>query len=356
MLRAVSLLQARPFRSVSVETRHERSVVVKRFHHASPLRSPFDRRRAERELAALEAFARAGLPVPRPLELRRGSAGHELVLERIESARSLDELWRAGLPPPFGWPRLLVRLGRLLARLQTSGWEHGDLHPGNVLVDGRGEPWLIDLQRARPAPTERTRLFQELVECAAWAREALSPRQRLRFLVAWLAALPEELHPALERSRLLTVLEARARARRAELVVLGLGRWTRPSSRVRAVRWALAAGWERRLPATEGGTDWLVLRATPEEVRARWLGAARLLEHGLPAARPALYVPAAGGSRAAWAGFEIPPASLLAANDAALERLLADRGLALRSPAVARAEGGVYLLPPREPEDFAFTA
>src|SRR5262245_53690199 len=174
----MTVLHARPFRAVSLEVRDGLPVVVKRFHHPNPILARFDRARAERELGALAALERERFPVPRVLELRATEAGWELCCTAVEGARTLGESLRSASPPPGGWERLLARLGELLARLQAAGWVHGDLHPGNVLVDSCGSPWLVDLRRARRAAPDPARALDEVVECAAMAREHLPARLR----------------------------------------------------------------------------------------------------------------------------------------------------------------------------------
>ena len=352
---AVTVLHARPFRAVALEEHDGAQVVVKRFHHPNPFLASFDRARARRELAALVELERAGLPVPEPLGLRATDAGWELRLRTVEGARTLRELLEGTASMPGGWERLLARLGELLARLQAAGWEHGDLHAGNVLVDARGRPWLIDFQRARRAAPDAARRLDEVVECAAMARELLSARLRARFLLSWLEALPTELRPKLAGTELFNAIEERARLRRRERVRIGLSRWLRESSRARWVERGTAGVWLRRdlTPATlehDLPEHWLVLRGARDELRARWLGAARLAEHRLPVARPAAF---ARGSRwrgrGAWAAFEPPQTP--AESAAALRKALADRGLALRS-GIEAAEHGAYFLPPREPQDF----
>jgi tRNA A-37 threonylcarbamoyl transferase component Bud32 len=340
---------------VSLEVRDGAPVVVKRFHHPNPILARFDRARARRERTALAELERAHLPVPRALDLRATPAGWELCCTAVEGARTLREFLADGAPPVGGWERLLARLGELLAHLQRAGWEHGDLHPGNVLVDACGEPWLIDLQRARRAALDPARCLDQVVECAAMSRERLPARVRTRFLVAWLEALPGDLRPRLQGAPLLRALEARARQRRLERVCAGLGRWLRESSRVRAIADDGQTIWLRReldpgtlesLPAS-----WLVLRGERDELAARWLGAARLAEHGLAAVRPAAFAPGPRTrARGAWAAFE-PPSSP-ARSAAELGKDLEDRGLALRRPALRAPGDGVFLLPPREPLDF----
>ena len=350
----MSALNTRPFRAVSLEVRDGAPVVVKRFHHPNPILARFDRTRARREQRALAELERDRFPVPRVLELRETGAGWELCCAAVQGARTLRELLSSDAPPAGGWEGLLARLGELLARLQAAGWEHGDLHPGNVLVDEHGRPWLIDVQRARRVAPDAARRLDQVVECAAMGRERLPARLRARFLVAWLAALPEGLRPALVGTTLARALEERARLRRIERVRVGLGRWLRDSSRVRAVGVGRAGIWLRRDLAPELidriPAGFVVLHGERDELRAAWLGAARLAEHGLAVARPAVFAPGSGRrGRGAWAAFQPPSAP--ARSIAELLEALEDRGLALHRPGLARADG-VYFLPPREPEDF----
>lgn len=347
-MRAVAvLLQARAFRSVSLEGEGEAGVVVKRFHHPNPLLALLDRRRARREHAALAALHLAGASVPRPLGVQRGTRGWELRLAAVPRARPLAEHLGAA-PPPGGWPALLARLGRLLAEVQQAGWAHGDPHPGNVLVDAHGRPWLIDLQRARRAAPEPARCLAELVECAGHVREALPARTRLCFLVAWRKALAPALRPQLASAALARAVEDRARAFRRASVRAHLDRWLRPSSRVEPAAELGPGALVRRDLAGFGRAELLAraphrLRAPAAELRQRWLGAARLREHGLPVLGPALYVPGAAG-RAGWAAFEEDAGRA----PATLASLLADRGLRLHAAELGKAAQGVVLLPPRE--------
>lgn len=356
MLAAVTVLRARAFRSVVLEARADEDLVVKRFHHPNPLLARFDRGRAQREFEALVELERAGFPVPRPLGVRATDRGWELVLASVPSARTLQDLLESAAVPAGGWERLLARLGELLARLQSAGWEHGDLHQGNVLVDRDGKPWLIDFQRARRVALDRARRLSEVVECAAMAREQLPRRVRARFLVAWRAALSPELRPRLAGAALARALEERARLRRIERVEIGLGRWLRESSRVRWIERGQDRVLLRRnlVPEVLGASlpaQWFVLRGEHDELRARWLGAARLAEHRLPVARPAAFAPGARArTTGAWAAFETPRTA--ARSKMELRDALADRGLALVRPGIEGDECGFFFLPPREPQDF----
>jgi tRNA A-37 threonylcarbamoyl transferase component Bud32 len=342
------LLSARPFRSVSLDRDRDPPVVVKRFHHHAALAGLFDRARARREFAALSALAAASVSVPRPLGVERSPAGWELRLAAVPGARSLAELLEESAIPG-GWDVLARRLARLLADLQRSGWEHGDLHPGNVLVDGAGEPWLIDLQRARRRVPDRARALDEVVACAGHVREFLPRRVRLRFLRAWLAALPAELRPHSRGRELVRALEERARVFRRESVRAHLGRWLRPSSRLVAAEHDGRRVLVRRDRAAQSiaklraAADY-VLSGSEAEIRPLWLGAARLVEHGLACLRPTLYAPGSTWRRQAWAAFERAEA----ATPGAIRARLADRGLRLHTLALEPAPEGARILPPPE--------
>jgi tRNA A-37 threonylcarbamoyl transferase component Bud32 len=65
-----------------------------------------------------------------------------LLMEEIPQATSL-----------FGWQgdkqQALQSLARLLARLHDAGFTHRDLKEGNILLNGAGEPFLVDLDGVR---------------------------------------------------------------------------------------------------------------------------------------------------------------------------------------------------------------
>jgi len=332
-------------------------VVVKRYHHPNPLLALFDRRRARSELEVLRAVERAGLPVPRALGLSAGAEGWELHLAPVPGARRLAELL-GPREPPGGWSRLARALGALLARLHASGWQHADVHPGNVLVDGEGAPWLVDWKRARRAAPDEVQRIDELVLAAALGRETLPRRVRTRFLLAYLAALPPSLRPSSPAALLAATVEREAVARRRKLVVDGLGRWLRPSSRVCSIEHQGRPVLFSRevepaaLDALQDRTRTLLVHGPLRELEALWLAAARLHEHGLPVTPP---LALARDRAKPWAAFALgAPASAGTETEEALCRvatLLVDRGLELADPLAAErlvaGPGGLLLRPPR---------
>jgi tRNA A-37 threonylcarbamoyl transferase component Bud32 len=85
----------------------------------------------------------AGIPTARVLafaEQRHGGVPLRsyLLMEEIPSASTLFD-WKGDKQ------HALQSLARLLARLHDAGFTHRDLKEGNILVNGRGEPFLVDL-------------------------------------------------------------------------------------------------------------------------------------------------------------------------------------------------------------------
>jgi 3-deoxy-D-manno-octulosonic acid kinase len=100
------------------------------------------------EYRLLRALRERGLAVPAAHAAcywRRGRLYRAAILvERISGARSLAELASAqGSAAP--WPAT----GRLIADFHHAGLDHADLNARNVLFDGGGAGWLIDLDRGR---------------------------------------------------------------------------------------------------------------------------------------------------------------------------------------------------------------
>jgi tRNA A-37 threonylcarbamoyl transferase component Bud32 len=114
------------------------------------------RERGRTEVDNLLHAAALGLPVVEPLAhgfAVGGERRHAFVATRT----------RDGVPFAFASapPATARCVGELLRRLHDLGERPGDLHPGNVVVDPDGAPWLLDLTRVRhggePALAERAR-------------------------------------------------------------------------------------------------------------------------------------------------------------------------------------------------------
>lgn len=330
--------------------------VVKRFHNPSAVQALRDRSRAAAEERVLSLLHARDLPVPRPIAVRRAGGAWEVVMERIEGAVDLWALLRGAAPAPLPLEELAARVGALLARAHRAGLDHPDLHPGNVLVDASGSPWLVDFHKARVRPRLAPLALGErdLVALLAYVRESLDPGARARLVAAWLGASGAA--PPGGGAAFAADLEQRARFHRRAWVAHAEGRWLRESSvcevhagpdgalcarrgtplaAVRALLDAPGRGIELR---SAGGIDALVLACLPAaELRARWCLAARLAEHGLPALPPL----ALGARAAAFRlpeGAHAPDVPLTPAQAGRLLGALHDRGLG-----VTRLDGNAWL-------------
>jgi len=299
-------------RSVVLEHTPAGARVWKRFHAESPWRRLFDRARAAREAQRAAAARAAGLPVPRVLEVGEDEGHPAVAFEWIVGAAPLAG---AALAPI---PGLARRLGAALARAHAAGLAHGDLHAGNILIDGRGAPWLVDLRAARVGVARGgAALLRDLAQLGADLREGTSPLFRARCALAWWRALPSALREGLPpRSALLAQLEDEARRARRDYVRARVSVHRRDSSATR--RTTAPDAVERRAPLPEGAP--LVL--TGASAGRAYDAAVRLELHGIPAPRP-LRLVLGPEARAELAAGACAPAVLLG-------RLL-DRGLAFRA-------------------------
>ncbi len=100
--------------------------------------------RGQREFAHLLLLRDLGLPAVEPLAAGDcpGSLGASsfLVTRTVPGAR------------PFAFdagPQVLARAGTLLRHLHDHGLLAPDLHPGNLVLDGTGAPWLLDVTSLR---------------------------------------------------------------------------------------------------------------------------------------------------------------------------------------------------------------
>ncbi len=326
----VELLKQSLSRSVRLERRGERSVVVKRFEHSRALGRAFDRGRARREFEVLRHLANNGLDVPRPLQIVRKGRAFEVELEWIEGARSLSEL---STNHAHFKASLARSLGRLLAGLHSCGVDHPDLHAGNVLITAQGRAIAIDFDKARLVPAIGDgEVFRDLVSLCAGMRELTGPGWRRVAFDAWWQALEPRLRSSLTNPDVFAI-ESFARDRRLRVVEGRARRWTRAGSAVLEIegrRGFARVGSDPTLrlrafraePAAEGH---VAVEGSRRHVLAHWRAMARLEEHGIPAPRCQILI-SARRSRA-WFAVETSPAAATQGQRGAFLGRLLDRGL-----------------------------
>lgn len=159
--------------------------ILLKFHRARGLRerllSLVRRGRARAEWEAARYLHALGAPVPEPLAVGEQRALGFLA-DSFFAARFIEDLEpvRDLLPrqAPGARAALLARLARLIRGLHDRGFDHRDLHAGNVL--------------AGPEPAERGRLVVSDLHRSRWGR-AVSPRARRRALAQWLHSLQHAL-------------------------------------------------------------------------------------------------------------------------------------------------------------------
>lgn len=134
-------------------------VAVKRFRVGSGrhvwrerMKAVIGRAPARREWNALIAVRAAGIAAPEPLALGTLSDGDRLLVMRWVDGRPLAEALGDGA----AHPKLATILGTCVHRLHATGFVHGDLHAGNVVMNDDG-PVLLDWQHARRTTSPRAR-------------------------------------------------------------------------------------------------------------------------------------------------------------------------------------------------------
>ncbi len=142
---------------------------------------------AEREWAALGRLAATGVSISEPLAFGRQRGGGAVMVTRyVANAKTLDA---ALIGYPFEQRRLLRSVGALVHRFHKSGYLHGDLHIGNILIGDSG-PVLVDLQRVREIKRPDDRLQDLAFLDFSLFHLGVSQFNRLRFRIAALGLGP----------------------------------------------------------------------------------------------------------------------------------------------------------------------
>ncbi len=83
-------------------------------------------------------------------EVGEHAGRHYFTMKLIDGGSLAQRLARGSAVPLREWVRLLAAVARAVHFAHQHGLLHRDLKPANVLVDGRGEPQIIDFGLARP--------------------------------------------------------------------------------------------------------------------------------------------------------------------------------------------------------------
>lgn len=115
------------------------------------LRNLFRTSQADAEFAHLLAAKKAGLPVPEVILFGRHGSNAYLATQFIRNSEPLAQILRRN---PSALDDALIRsVAELVARVHKAGFLHHDLHLGNILRDGDGRLYLVDLHRLEIKPS-----------------------------------------------------------------------------------------------------------------------------------------------------------------------------------------------------------
>jgi len=114
-----------------------------------------DRTRAFREWRLLNRLRQAGLPVPNPIAARFVRTGAiytaDIITTYLPDTRGLSSFLAEGVAPQHCW----TRIGEMLRSFHEHGVDHPDLTAHNILLDARGELFLVDFDNAAVKPPGR---------------------------------------------------------------------------------------------------------------------------------------------------------------------------------------------------------
>ena len=114
----------------------------------------WSRTRGERESRWLETVRRIGIAAPQPIAFAatgRFIGQCWLVSTAVADHRSLVQVAQSGDLNDT----VSAQVARQIRTLIQRGIWHRDLHPGNVLLDGKGRPHLIDFDKTRYVNNQR---------------------------------------------------------------------------------------------------------------------------------------------------------------------------------------------------------
>jgi 3-deoxy-D-manno-octulosonic acid kinase len=101
------------------------------------------------EWTILKLAREAALPVPKPLAICFVRTGlyyrATLMTDFFEDTETLAESLTHNSLPKESW----FELGQLLKQFQVKFFRHADLNANNILIDNRGQFFVIDFDRAR---------------------------------------------------------------------------------------------------------------------------------------------------------------------------------------------------------------
>lgn len=133
------------YRALQMSTGRDVAIKVMR---QGPFAGPDDRTRFEREIRILAQLKHANIVTIHDAGLAAGC--HYFVMDYI-AGQPLDAYLRTATPPQPDVVELLARVCDAVDAAHQRGLVHRDLKPGNIRVDDRGVPHVLDFGLAKPS-------------------------------------------------------------------------------------------------------------------------------------------------------------------------------------------------------------
>ncbi len=141
---------------------------------------------------AVEHAIAAVLPVAAAWSPSRLNGGPSLLItQAIAGVQPLNEYWLGVRDDHRAANSLIEEVARLIARAHQCGFQHRDMHPGNILVrqsTGGSEAFFVDLHDVRVGCAVSLReVVANLAQLNQWFRRHATRTQRRRFLAHYMA-------------------------------------------------------------------------------------------------------------------------------------------------------------------------
>ena len=180
-----------------VACNREQEIFFKQFLPRSPVESVKALVRGSRATRARkngEAMLRAGIDAPVTLSWGKLPGGSEYLFSRTAPGDDVTHWLRVTLGERSAEQlplrrQLLRALGTCIGRVHATGFVHGDLRPGNILADLRGDRFyftLIDNERTvQYTPPPGKLLLKNLMQLNMLSLAELGKTDRMRFFCEW---------------------------------------------------------------------------------------------------------------------------------------------------------------------------
>lgn len=126
---------------------YHRGGLIAKLNKDNYLFTGFNNTRAKKEYELLQYMHENGLAVPKPLAARAIRKGifyqADILVEKIQDAKDLVARLKTSALTGLDYQKI----GKLVRKMHDLGINHSDLNIHNILLDAKGEFWLIDFDK-----------------------------------------------------------------------------------------------------------------------------------------------------------------------------------------------------------------